>query len=139
MPVIALTQEMGSLAKDVALRLAQVGGLEVMRNEVAETTKAEKVAVCLPHDLLSCIERIEREAAVLVAKEGHVLHTGEHFVRLSRVVSCRIEYGHLKRGIATKRPLGKLVNHELKLIPIFGDASQARDAHAGSSIDVERY
>jgi cytidylate kinase len=37
MPVIALTQEMGSLAKDVALRLAQVGGLEVMRNEVAET------------------------------------------------------------------------------------------------------
>jgi cytidylate kinase len=37
MPVVALTQEMGSLAKDVALRLAQVGGLEVMRNEVAET------------------------------------------------------------------------------------------------------
>ena len=37
MPVIALTQEMGSLAKDVALRLAQVGKLDVMRNEVAET------------------------------------------------------------------------------------------------------
>lgn len=36
MPVIALTQEMGSLAKDVALRLAEVGGLEVMRNEVVE-------------------------------------------------------------------------------------------------------
>lgn len=37
MPVIALTQEMGSLAKDVALRLAEVGKLEVMRNEVADT------------------------------------------------------------------------------------------------------
>jgi len=36
MPVIALTQEMGSLAKDVALRVAEMGGLAVMRNEVAE-------------------------------------------------------------------------------------------------------
>jgi osmotically-inducible protein OsmY len=36
MPVIALTQEMGSLAKDVALRLAEAGGLSVMRNEVVE-------------------------------------------------------------------------------------------------------
>ncbi|MBC5783205.1 cytidylate kinase family protein [Ramlibacter sp. USB13] len=36
MPVIALTQEMGSLAKDVALRLAEVGGLAEMRNEVVD-------------------------------------------------------------------------------------------------------
>lgn len=36
MPVIALTQEMGSLAKDVALRLAEVGNLAVMRNEVVD-------------------------------------------------------------------------------------------------------
>jgi cytidylate kinase len=36
MPVIALTQEMGSLAKDVALRLAETTGLAVMRNEVVE-------------------------------------------------------------------------------------------------------
>ena len=36
MPVIALTQEMGSLAKDVALRLAEAAGLGVMRNEVVE-------------------------------------------------------------------------------------------------------
>ena len=36
MPVIALTQEMGSLAKDVAMRLAEVGGLAVMRNEVVD-------------------------------------------------------------------------------------------------------
>ena len=36
MPVIAMTQEMGSLAKDVALRLAEAGQLAVMRNEVVE-------------------------------------------------------------------------------------------------------
>jgi len=36
MPVIALTQEMGSLAKDVALQLAQTMNLAVMRHEVVE-------------------------------------------------------------------------------------------------------
>lgn len=36
MPVIALTQEMGSLAKDVALRLGELAGLQVMRHEVEE-------------------------------------------------------------------------------------------------------
>ena len=36
MPVIALTQEMGSLAKDVALRLGELAGLAVLRNEVVD-------------------------------------------------------------------------------------------------------
>jgi cytidylate kinase len=36
MPVIALTQEMGSLAKDVSLKLAEALGLAVMRHEVIE-------------------------------------------------------------------------------------------------------
>jgi cytidylate kinase len=36
MPVIAMTQEMGSLAKDVSLRLAEVMGLGVMRHEVLD-------------------------------------------------------------------------------------------------------
>lgn len=36
MPVIALTHEMGSLAKDVALKLAEASGLAVMRHEVLE-------------------------------------------------------------------------------------------------------
>jgi cytidylate kinase len=36
MPVIALTQEMGSLAKDVAVQLAQVLNIDVMSNEVVE-------------------------------------------------------------------------------------------------------
>lgn len=36
MPVIAMTQEMGSLAKDVSLQLAQTGQLAIMRHEVLE-------------------------------------------------------------------------------------------------------
>lgn len=36
MPVIAMTQEMGSLAKDVALQLAQSENLAVMRHEVVD-------------------------------------------------------------------------------------------------------
>jgi cytidylate kinase len=36
MPVIAMTQEMGSLAKDVSLRLAEAMGLAVMRHEVLD-------------------------------------------------------------------------------------------------------
>ena len=36
MPVIAMTQEMGSLAKDVSLQLAQTAQLAIMRHEVQE-------------------------------------------------------------------------------------------------------
>ncbi|MBT2322256.1 cytidylate kinase family protein [Variovorax paradoxus] len=36
MPVIAMTQEMGSLAKDVSLKLAEALGLSVMRHEAIE-------------------------------------------------------------------------------------------------------
>lgn len=42
MPVIALTQEMGSLAKDVAVQLGQALNLEVMNNEVLDHV-AEKM------------------------------------------------------------------------------------------------
>ena len=44
MPVIAMTQEMGSLAKDVALQLAQTLNLAVMRHEVVDRV-AEKMNV----------------------------------------------------------------------------------------------
>jgi len=44
MPVIAMTQEMGSLAKDVALQLAQTLNLAVMRHEVVDHV-AEKMNV----------------------------------------------------------------------------------------------
>ena len=50
MPVIAMTQEMGSLAKDVALKLAESLNLAVMRNEVLEHV-ADKMNV--PKSLIS--------------------------------------------------------------------------------------
>ena len=49
MPVIALTQEMGSLAKDVSVRLAEAAGLEPMRNEVVENVAGR---MQVPHSLI---------------------------------------------------------------------------------------
>jgi cytidylate kinase len=62
MPVIALTQEMGSLAKDVALRVAQEGKLAVMRHEVLEGV-ADKMRVPT-----SVISRLREGKAGLVER-----------------------------------------------------------------------
>ena len=76
MPVIALTQEMGSLAKDVALRLAEAGGLAVMRNEVVENVAGRM------HVPASLIRRLREGKAGLVErlstdKERVALYTAE--------------------------------------------------------------
>ncbi len=62
MPVIALTQEMGSLAKDVALQLAQVAGLAVMRHEVLENVAGRM------HVPTSLISRLREGKAGLVER-----------------------------------------------------------------------
>ncbi|HET6787903.1 MAG TPA: cytidylate kinase family protein, partial [Aquabacterium sp.] len=62
MPVIALTQEMGSLAKDVAERVAQAAGLAVMRNEVMENV-AERM-----HVPPSLVRRVREGKAGLVER-----------------------------------------------------------------------
>jgi cytidylate kinase len=62
MPVIALTQEMGSLAKDVAIRLGEAGGLTVLRNEVAENVAGRM------HVPTSLIGRIREGKAGLVER-----------------------------------------------------------------------
>jgi cytidylate kinase len=64
MPVIALTQEMGSLAKDVALRLAEVAGLTTMRNEVVDNV-AGRMQVAP-----SLIRRLREGKAGLVERLG---------------------------------------------------------------------
>src|SRR5881397_4071117 len=77
MPVIAMTQEMGSLAKDVALKLAESLNLSVMRNEVLEHV-ADKMNV--PKSLISrlrggkagLVERLsadERSIALYTAEQ----------------------------------------------------------------------
>ncbi|MDB5897233.1 MAG: transport-associated protein [Ramlibacter sp.] len=64
MPVIALTQEMGSLAKDVAVRLAETSGLAIMRNEVVENVSGKmQVAPSL-------IRRLREGKAGLVERLG---------------------------------------------------------------------
>ena len=76
MPVIALTQEMGSLAKDVALRLAESSSLAVMRNEVVENVAGRM------HVPASLIRRLREGKAGLVErlstdKERMALYTAE--------------------------------------------------------------
>lgn len=62
MPVIAMTQEMGSLAKDVAIELAQKAHLSVMRHEVLENV-ADKM-----HVPSSVISRLREGKAGLVER-----------------------------------------------------------------------
>jgi cytidylate kinase len=81
MPVIALTQEMGSLAKDVALRLGEVAGLQVMRHEVAENIAGRmQVETSLIHRLrggkAGLRERLstdKQQVAVFTAEEIYSL------------------------------------------------------------------
>ncbi|HXD40862.1 MAG TPA: cytidylate kinase family protein [Ramlibacter sp.] len=81
MPVIAMTQEMGSLAKDVALELAHIGKFAVMRHEVLDNV-AEKMHV--PSSVISrlregkagLVERMttdHQQVAVYTAKEVFAL------------------------------------------------------------------
>ena len=62
MPVIALTHEMGSLAKDVALKLAEVAGLAVMRHEVLDNIAGKM------HVPTSLISRLREGKAGLVER-----------------------------------------------------------------------
>lgn len=64
MPVIALTQEMGSLAKDVALKLAEVAGLQTMRHEVEENVAGRM------HVAPSLIRRLREGKAGLMERLG---------------------------------------------------------------------
>lgn len=125
MPVIAMTQEMGSLAKDVALQLAQSSNLAVMRHEVLEHV-AGKMHV--PSSLISrlregkagLVERLttdQERVAVYTAQEvfalaerGNVVLRGwgatcllrpvQHVVtvRVTRPFKNRVEWlmGHLE-------------------------------------------
>ena len=62
MPLIAMTQEMGSLAKDVALQLAQSSDLLVMRHEVLEHVAGKM------HVPSSLISRLREGKAGLVER-----------------------------------------------------------------------
>lgn len=82
MPVIAMTHEMGSLAKDVALELAQSMNLAVMRHEVVEHV-AQKM-----HVSSSLINRVRGGKAGLIErmttdKERFALYSTEEVFALA--------------------------------------------------------
>ncbi|MBI5277136.1 MAG: cytidylate kinase family protein [Burkholderiales bacterium] len=64
MPVIALTHEMGSLAKDVALRMAEMANLAVLRHEVEENVAGRM------HVPTSVVRRVREGRAGLVERLG---------------------------------------------------------------------
>lgn len=82
MPVIAMTQEMGSLAKDVSLRLAESLGLAIMRHEAIERV-ADRAQVST-----SLIGRLRDGKAGLVErlttdKRSVALYTAEELFALA--------------------------------------------------------
>lgn len=84
MPVIAMTQEMGSLAKDVALQLAQSRNLSVMRHEVIDHV-AEKM-----HIPRSVIRRLREGKAGLLERfttdeKSMALYTAEEMFELAKL------------------------------------------------------
>jgi cytidylate kinase len=82
MPIIAMTQEMGSLAKDVALQLAQSQNLAVMRHEMIDHL-AQKMDITK-----SVIRRLREGKAGLVDrltvdKESMALYTAQEMFELA--------------------------------------------------------
>jgi cytidylate kinase len=125
MTVIALTQEMGSLAKDVAERVAHDLGLQVMRHEVAENVSSRMhVPTSLIHRLregkVGAIERMRADRASLavymteevleVAARGNVVLRGWGATCLLRpvphVVCVRVTRPFAKRVAWLQEQLG---------------------------------
>ncbi len=82
MPTIAMTQEMGSLSKDVALQLTQTMNLTVLRHEMAEHVAGEM------HVPTSLINRLREGKAGLVERittdrERLALYTAEQVLELA--------------------------------------------------------
>ena len=84
MPVIAITHEMGSLAKDVAMQLAQTQNLAVMRHEVLDHV-SEKM-----HISKSMINRLREGKAGMVERltadqDTIALYTAEELFELAQL------------------------------------------------------
>jgi cytidylate kinase len=117
MPVIALTQEMGSLAKDVALALAQSSNLAVMRHEVLEHV-AGKMHV--PGSLISrlregkagLVERLttdQERVAVYSAQEVFELAAKGHIVLRGWGATCLLRPVQHVLRVRVTRPFGQRV------------------------------
>ena len=87
MTVIALTQEMGSLAKDVAEQVARDLGLDVLRHEVADHVSSRMhVPTSLIHRLLTDgLSQAEIKEMYPVIDEGAIAAAEEFEQQLAAV------------------------------------------------------
>lgn len=117
MPVIAMTQEMGSLARDVAVKLAEASGLAVMRHEVQDHVASR---MHVPSSLISrlregkagLIERIQTDQdrlAVYTAEEVFALADQGNVVLRGWGATCLLRsVPHVLR-VRVTRPFSKRV------------------------------
>lgn len=144
MPVIAMTQEMGSLAKDVALQLAQTAGLAVMRHEVLENVAGR---MHVPSSLISrlregkagLVERLstdQERVAVYTAQEVFALADKGDVVLRGWGATCLLgPVRHVVRVRVTrsfKKRVAWLMDHLETDDEAFAEAEVRRsdDAHA---------
>lgn len=117
MPVIALTQEMGSLSKDVAMRLGEVAGLAVLRDEVVENV-AERMQVApslirrLREGQAGLVERLKtdkQQVALYSAEEVFAQAEGGNVVLRGWGATCLLRpVQHVVR-VRVTRPLAQRV------------------------------
>lgn len=144
MPVVAITHEMGSLAKDVALQLAQSSSLAVMRHEVLEHV-AGKMHV--PSSLISrlregkagLVERFttdQERVAVYTAQELFTLAEKGNIVLRGWGATCLLRPVQHVVTVRITRPFKKrvewLMGHLETDDVVFAEAEVRRsdDAHA---------
>ncbi|MEO8022202.1 cytidylate kinase family protein [Polaromonas sp.] len=117
MPVIAMTQEMGSLAKDVSLQLAQTAQLAIMRHEVLENVAGR---MHVPGSLISrlregkagLVERLttDRErVAVYTAQEVFSLADKGNIVLRGWGATCLLRPVRHVLRVRVTRPFGQRV------------------------------
>ena len=85
MPVIAMTREMGSRGKDLAIRLADELGLTIVHHELVEHHVAEKMHISdsTVHRFLETKSNILDRLGVILDRTGLALHTAEEIYELA--------------------------------------------------------
>lgn len=149
MPVIAMTQEMGSLAKDVSLQLAQTGQLAIMRHEVLENVAGR---MHVPGSLISrlregkagLVERLttdKERVAVYTAQEVFALADKGNIVLRGWGATCLLRPVRHVLRIRVTRPFRQrvawLMEHLETDDESFAEAEVRRsdDAHASRMHD----
>lgn len=145
MPVIAMTQEMGSLAKDVALQLAQASHLSVMRHEVLEHVAGR---MHVPSSLISrlregkagLVERFttdQERVAVYTAQEVFALADRGNVVLRGWGATCLLRPVSHVVTVRVTRPFSKRVEWLMGHLETddvgFAEAELRRSDHAHAS------